>query len=33
MEKVIPSFEYEPLILFPKSESSYEEKNKGYTNV
>jgi hypothetical protein len=30
MEKVIPSFEYELLILFPKPKTSKEEKDKGY---
>jgi hypothetical protein len=29
MEKVMPSFEYEPLILSPKLETSYEEEDKG----
>jgi hypothetical protein len=33
MEKVIPSFEYEPLVLFPKLESSGEEEDKGNTDV
>ncbi len=32
MEKVMPLFEYEPLNLFPKLETSNEEKNKGDTN-
>jgi len=26
MEKVIPSFQYEPLVLIPKLETSNEEK-------
>jgi len=29
MEKVMPSFEYEPLVLFPKLDTSNEEKNRG----
>ncbi len=32
MEKVIPSFQYEPLVLTPKLKTSYEEENKGNTN-
>jgi hypothetical protein len=28
MEKVIPSFEYELLVLFPEPETLDEEKNK-----
>jgi hypothetical protein len=32
MEKVIPSFQYEPLFLIPKLETSYEEEEKGNTN-
>jgi hypothetical protein len=32
MEKLMPSFEYEPLILSPKPETSNEEKDKGDTN-
>jgi hypothetical protein len=32
MEKVIPSFQCEPLVLSPKLETSYEEKDKGNTN-
>jgi len=31
MEKVMPSFEYEPLILSPKPKISNEEENKGDT--
>ncbi len=31
MEKVMPSFEYEPLVLFPRPETSNEEENKGDT--
>jgi hypothetical protein len=31
MEKVMPSFEYEPLILFLKLETSDEEEDKGDT--
>ncbi len=29
MEIVIPSFEYEPLVLSPKSQTSNEEEDKG----
>jgi hypothetical protein len=29
MEKVIPSFEYEPLVLSPKLKTSYEEEDRG----
>jgi len=29
MEKVMPSFEYEPLVLSPKPKTSNEEENKG----
>jgi hypothetical protein len=29
MQKVIPSFQYEPLVLTPKPKTSYEEKEKG----
>ncbi len=29
MEKVMPPFEYEPLVFFPKLETSYEEEDKG----
>jgi hypothetical protein len=32
MEKVMPSFEYEPLVLCSKLETSYEEENKGDTD-
>ncbi len=32
MEKIMPSFEYESLILFPKLKTSDEEKDKGDTN-
>jgi len=32
MERVMPSFEYEPLVLFPKLEISDEEENRGDTN-
>jgi hypothetical protein len=32
MEKVMPSFEYEPLVKFPKLETLDEEKNKRDTN-
>jgi hypothetical protein len=32
MEKVISSFQYEPLILIPKPESSYEEKKRRNIN-
>jgi hypothetical protein len=32
MGKVIPSFQYEPLVLSPKLETSNEEKYKGNTN-
>ncbi len=32
MEKVMPSFEYEPLVLSPKQEISNEEEDKGDTN-
>jgi len=31
-EKVMPSFEYKPLILFPKLKTLNEEKDKGDTN-
>jgi hypothetical protein len=29
MEKVIPSFQYEPLVLTPEPETSYEERDRG----
>jgi hypothetical protein len=29
MEKVIPSFQYEPLVLPPKLETSNEEEERG----
>jgi hypothetical protein len=29
MEKIMPSFEYEPLVLFLKPKTSNEEKDKG----
>jgi len=29
MEKVMSSFEYEPLVPFPKPKTSNEEENKG----
>jgi len=32
MERVMPSFEYEPLILSPQPETSYEEEDKGEIN-
>jgi hypothetical protein len=32
MEEVMPSFEYEPLVLSPKPKTSNEEKNKRNTN-
>jgi hypothetical protein len=32
MEKVMPSFEYEPLVLSPEPKTSNEEENKGDTN-
>jgi hypothetical protein len=32
MERVMPSFEYEPLVMFPKLEISDEEENRGDTN-
>jgi hypothetical protein len=32
MEKVMPSFDYEPIVLFPKLETSYEEEDKRDTN-
>ncbi len=32
MEKVMPSFEYESLILFRELETSNEEEDKGNTN-
>jgi len=32
MEKNMPSFEYEPLIMSPKLETSNEEKDRGDTN-
>jgi len=32
MEKIMPSFEYESLVLFPELKTSYEEKYKGDTN-
>jgi len=31
-KKVIPSFQYEPLVFTPKLTTSYEEKNRGNTN-
>jgi hypothetical protein len=32
MEKVMPSFEYEPLVLFLGPKTSYEEENRGDIN-
>jgi hypothetical protein len=32
MEKFMPSFEYEPLVLFLEPKTSYEEKDRGDTN-
>jgi hypothetical protein len=32
MEKVTPSFQYEPLVLTPKQETLDEEEKKGHTN-
>jgi hypothetical protein len=32
IEKIMPSFEYEPLVLSPKLETSNEEEKKGDTN-
>ncbi len=32
MEKIIPSFQYEPLVLIPEPETSNEEENRGHTN-
>ncbi len=32
MEKVIPLFQYEPLVLIPKSETLDEEEEKGQIN-
>jgi len=32
MEKVMPSFEYEPLVLSLERKTTYEEEDKGYTN-
>ncbi len=32
MEKVKPLYEYEPLVLFPKPETSNEEEETGDTN-
>ncbi len=32
MEKVIPSFQYEPLILTLKPKSSNEEEERGHTD-
>ncbi len=32
MEKVIPSFQYEPLVLIPKPETSNEEEKRRHTN-
>ncbi len=32
MEKVMPSFEHEPLVLSPKLATSYEEKERGNTS-
>jgi hypothetical protein len=29
MEKVMPSFEYEPLVVFPKPKTLDEEEDKG----
>jgi hypothetical protein len=31
MERVMPSFEYEPLVLSPELETSNEEKDRGDT--
>jgi hypothetical protein len=31
MERVMPSFEYEPLVLLPKLKTSNELKDKGDT--
>jgi hypothetical protein len=33
MEKVIPSFQFEPLIFIAKLETSDEKKERGNTNV
>jgi len=32
MEKVIPSFQYEPLVLTLELETSYEEEERGNTD-
>ncbi len=32
MDKFMPSFEYEPLVLSPQPETSNEEKDRGFTN-
>jgi hypothetical protein len=32
MEKVMPSFEYEHLVLFLERKTSYEEEDRGDTN-
>jgi hypothetical protein len=32
MEKVIPFFQHEPLILIPKSKTSNEEEERGQTD-
>jgi hypothetical protein len=32
IERVIPSFQYEPLILTPKPKTSNEEEKRGNTN-
>jgi hypothetical protein len=32
MEKVMPSFEYEPLVFYPKLETSNEEEDKRNTD-
>jgi hypothetical protein len=32
MEKVVSSFQYEPLILTPEPETSNEEEERGNTN-
>jgi len=32
MDKFMPSFAYEPLVLSPQPETSNEEKDRGFTN-
>jgi hypothetical protein len=32
MERIMPSFEYEPLVMFPKLKTLDEEENRGDTD-